>query len=74
MGEEFQSGWESGKQRHRIGVWGMYQEQGVGEYGVKGGKIKEIGLYSGKNVQKQEKQEVRNLSAVSWNLMLLGSG
>lgn len=43
----------------------MYQEQGVGEYGVKGSKVKETGLYSVKNLQKQEKQEVLNLSAVS---------
>lgn len=49
MGEEFQNGSESGKQRHRTGVWGMHQEQG-GDYGVKDSKAQETGLYSVRNL------------------------
>lgn len=65
-GEDFQSGSESRKQRHRTGVWGMHQGQG-GDYGVKDSKVKETGLYSVENLLKQEvcKARVLNLSAVS---------
>lgn len=49
MGEEFQNGSESGKQRHTTGVWGMHQEQG-GDYGVKDSKAQETGLYSVRNL------------------------
>ena len=48
MGEEFQSGSESGKQRPRTGVWGVHQEQG-GDYVVKDSKAKETGLQSVRN-------------------------
>lgn len=51
--EDFQSGSESRKQRHRTGVWGMHQGQG-GDYGVKDSKAKETGLYSVENLLKQE--------------------